>query len=124
MNITVTGSATPRISTVAMSSQAAGRFDIQVWFRSVRNALSNSLASMFSFGRSSIATSKPPGGSAIVSRCPASSMTSPVSSFADETSASLTRMRSPARQLTSSFEPDLRMTACSGATARPSNWMR
>ncbi len=46
-----------------MSSHAAGRFDSHVCIRSVRNALSNSLASMLSFGRSSIATSKPPGGS-------------------------------------------------------------
>ena len=67
MSITLTGSTTPTISTIATSSHAAGRFDSHVCFRSVRNALSNSLASMFSFGRSSIATSKPPGGSAIVS---------------------------------------------------------
>jgi hypothetical protein len=67
MTIAVTGSTTPAISTIAISSHAAGRFDIHVCLRSVRNALSNSLASMFSFGRSSSATSKPPGASAIVS---------------------------------------------------------
>ena len=52
---------------MVVSSHAAGRFDSHVCIRSVRNALSNSLASMFSFGRSSIATSKPPGASDIVS---------------------------------------------------------
>ena len=56
MTITLTGNTTPTISTIATSSHAAGRFDSHVCFRSVRNALSNSLASMFSFGRSSIAS--------------------------------------------------------------------
>ena len=60
-------------------AHASRRLPSQVCDRSVRNALSNALASMRSLVCSSIATANPGGGCAIRKRWPASSMTSPTS---------------------------------------------